>query len=329
MKQNHKIGAALGVLAVLVIGLLGVIFWGANHSQTTTTKQANPTASSKKMTITTTFYPMYEFTKAIVGNHANVTMIIPAGSEPHDFEPTAKEVAQIAKGGMLIYSSPYMETWVKNLKPTLAESKITAVNASAGIKFQSAAKTLATSSSDVAEINEEKSQKDPHVWLDPVLAQKMVQNIADAIKQKDPQNAALYQKNATAYIKKLQKLAAAYNVLKKAQNKTFITSHAAFGYIAKQYGLTQIAVSGISDEADPSAQRIATLENYIKKYKVNAIFAESTASGKIAQSLAKSTNIKVYPINTLESVTAKEQQQGQNYFTLMYQNLKNLQKVVK
>lgn len=317
--QKKQLWVSLSILGALVLALLGAIAWGAQQSQPT---------SSKRLKIVTTFYPMYEFTKAIVGTHAQVSMVIPAGTEPHDFEPTAKDVAKIAQADLLVYSSPYMETWVKSLAKTLQESNTTSVNAGAHIKFQSAAKTLATSSADAASIKEKSSEKDPHVWLDPTLAITMVQNIERQVIKADPAHAATYRRNAAKYIKQLRKLATAYASLKNSKNKVFITAHAAFGYLAKRYGLTQIAVAGISDEVEPSAKRIAKLETYIRHYHVKAIFAESSSSGKLAKSLAKSTNIKVYPLNPLESLTTKQQANNENYLTVMYQNLRYLKKVL-
>ncbi|MDR1474003.1 MAG: metal ABC transporter substrate-binding protein [Lactobacillales bacterium] len=271
--------------------------------------------------IVTTFYPMYDFTKNIMGSFRNVQMLIPAGVEPHDFEPSAKDIANITDAAVLIYNSDYFETWIPKVKKNIDLKQTEIINATQGIKLMESAK----------ESGEYQKTFDPHIWLSPKLAMKEVANIRDGLIKKFPHKKALLNKNAQKYLKKLMKLDDDYQTAFKdtTHHKKFVTQHKAFSYLAKDYGLEQIAIAGLSPEEEVSPARLAELKKRCKKDDIRIIYFEETASSKLAQTLAKEVGVETAVLNPLESLTKTEQKAGKDYFSIMEENLKALKLTIK
>ena len=322
MKWHHWWATLVTLLA------LGVT-WGGSP-------QRAVAASTHRLQVVTTFYPVYDFTKAVVGNRADVSVLIPAGTEPHDFEPTAREVARMSRADMVIYTTKYMATWMDALKPSLQDDHTTLVAAGKGISLISTRGEM--NAQDALLVQEHRQEagyfggggaKDPHVWLDPVNAIAMVRNIERAVCRKDPRNAAYYRQNARRYIGQLQELNREYQrAFAGCHSRTFITQHAAFGYLARRYGLHQITIAGISDNEEPSPQRLALLHQYIRRTHTPVLFAEADASQQIARTLAHDTQVRVRPLNPLESLTTTEMRHGANYLTVMRANLQELKHAI-
>lgn len=291
-------------------------------------------SSEGKIQVMTTFYPMYEFTKQVVGDKGNVELLIPAGTEPHDFEPSAKDLAKISDADVFVYNSPELETWTDNLTDTIDTKKTAVIQASKDIKL------MEGSEHDHEEAHDHDSEEhdahghahdlDPHVWLDPALAIKEVETIRDELSKKYPEDQAAFEKNAASYIKELKALDADYQAaFKEAKNKTFVTQHAAFGYLANQYGLTQEAIAGISPDQEPSPSRLSELKHYVEDHQVKVIYFEENASSKVAETLSKETGVKLEVLNPLESLTDKQIKNGENYVSVMKENLEALKESIQ
>ena len=276
-------------------------------SKNETTKPSN----KNKLKITTTFFPMYEFAKEITGKYAHVEMIMPSNIEPHDFEPSAKNIAQINDSKLFIYNSNSLENWVPAIKKANSQSSNT--------KYVEAAKGI--------KLLKEDNHEDPHVWLDPQLAIIEVQNISDAICKADPKHKDYYQKRTNNYIQKLQNLSNDFSQMANdAKVKTFVVQHQAFDYLAENYHLKQKALTGISDDSEPSAKKLAEIQKYMQDNNLHYIFVEQGLSPKIAKTIQTETNAKLLTLNTLEQVSPKQQKDGATYISLMEENLQNLQK---
>lgn len=316
MKQlkKHK-GLLLGLIMVTSVLL------AACGSSTSSNNDSND-----KISIMTTFYPMYEFTQQVVGKAGDVELLIPAGTEPHDYEPSAKDLAKISDADMFVYNSPELETWTDNLSENIDTSHTTIVKASKGISLMEGSEEEGHTETEEGHEHE----LDPHVWLDPVLAVKEVETIRDALVKKYPEQKATFKKNAAAYIKKLEALNTKYETaLADASNKTFVTQHAAFGYLAKQYGLTQDAIAGISPDQEPSASRLSELKTYVEENNIEVIYFEENATSKVAETLANETGVKLAVLNPLESLTSKQIKAGEDYISVMEENLAALQESIK
>ena len=282
----------------------------------------NSEKTSKKLQIVTTFYPMYYFAKKVAGSSANVELLIPNGVEPHDWEPTAKDMAKIQDADVFIYNSQSFELWTDKVLKSINDSKLTVVEASKGIKLMDA---VESEEEDEHGHSEHSTAKDPHVWLSPVLAQQEVNTIAKAIEQADPKNKDQYQKNAADINSQLGDLDRLYKeTVVKAKKKEFVTQHAAFGYLAKQYGLTQIPIAGLSPDVEPTLGKLAELTDLTKKKKVKIIYFEEMTSSKVAETLAKEIGAKTEVLNPLEGLTKEEQQKGLDYLDVMKKNLESL-----
>lgn len=309
--------------------LIAVIFTLTACGQTNKQEESGKSDTIK---VVSTFYPMYDFAKNVVGDAGDVQLLIPAGTEPHDYEPSAKDIAKITDADVFVYNSHELETWVKDVLENVDEKKVAVVEAASSIDLMAGAAHDHDHDEEEADHDEHDHdhELDPHVWLDPVLAQKEVEAIRDALVKKYPEQKATFEKNAATYIEKLKALDTEYQeAFKDAKNKTFVTQHAAFGYLAKQYGLTQESIAGISPDQEPSPSRLAELKKYIKEHNVSVIYFETSASSKVAETLARETDVELAVLNPLESITQKEQDKGEDYISVMKANLEALKKSIK
>lgn len=273
----------------------------------------------KKLKIVTTFYPMHEFSSKVAGDLADVSVLVPAGTEPHDWEPTPKDVAQIAEADLFVYNGAGFEGWVDDVLKSVNNSKLKVVEATKGIKLMEGTE----------DEHHEEHVLDPHVWIDPVLVQQEVQNIANALSEVDTAHAADYKKNADAYIAVLKDLDATFkNELAGTKNKEFVTSHTAFAYLANRYGLTQVPIAGISPEQEPSAAEMKEIVEFAKERRVKTIFFETLASPKVAEAVAKEIGADTAVLNPLEGLTEEEKKKGLDYIGVMKENVYALKKAL-
>lgn len=278
-----------------------------------------------KLKIMTTFYPMYEFTKNIAGDKADVELLIPSTIEPHDWEPTPKDIGNIQKADLFVYNSADMETWVSDITASIDSSDVAVVEASKGIKL--------IEEDEEAEESEEEHEHDhshhadPHVWLSPVLAQQEVQTITDALVKVDPDNKEYYETESSKYIEKLKALDEEYKTeLKGITSNEFITQHTAFSYLAKEYGLVQVPIAGLSPDEEPSAAKLAELKKFAEEHEINVIYFEELTSSKVAETLANELGADTEVLNALEGLSDEQQKAGEDYITVMEENLTQLKK---
>ncbi|MCD5002040.1 zinc ABC transporter substrate-binding protein [Enterococcus saccharolyticus] len=285
---------------------------------------------SNDIQVMTTFYPMYEFTKEVVGDEGQVELLIPAGTEAHDYEPSAKDVAKISDADALVYNSKELETWIPDLSQSISSEKTTLIEAASTIDLMPAGEEHDHEHEHEGAEAEHHHEHDPHVWVDPVMAITEVETIRDALSEKFPEKKATFEANATAYIKELQALDAEYRAaFEGAKNKTFVTQHDAFAYLAHQYGLTQQAIAGLSPDIEPTPSRLAELKDFVDEHQVQVIYFEANASSKVAETLANETGVTLEVLNPLESLTKDQLTAGENYISVMKENLQALQLSIK
>lgn len=307
-------------IGFLMLFLFVVAGCATNNSNTSSTQ-----AKQGKLKISTTFYPIYDFTKNIVGDEADVSLVIGAGVEPHDYEPSAKEIAKMSEADALVYDSEYMETWIPTVLKTLSDSKVKPISATKDM--------VLLPGGEEEEHDHDHSEEghsheyDPHVWLSPERAIKMVQTITKQLVEAFPDRKEVFEKNANAYIEKLTALHNDYtNAFKDAKQKNFVTQHTAFRYLALDYNLNQVGITGISPEAEPSASRLAELTKYVKENDIKVIYFEENASEKIAKTLADETGVELAVLNPIESLTKEQMDKGEDYISVMRENLAALKK---
>jgi zinc transport system substrate-binding protein len=265
-----------------------------------------------RLAVVASFYPMYEFSRHVGGTRVTVRNLVPAGAEPHDFEPTPRDVIAMTEARAVVYNGVGLEPWVQRLLPTLP-ARVVRINASAGLP-------LATATS-----GEDRGRQDPHVWLDPVLAQRQIDNILAGLVGIDLGGRAIYQANADAYKAKLQALhAQTRRTLGACRKKVFVAAHDAFGYFAARYGLTQVAVSGLEPEAEPSAAKIREILRVVRQHNLRVIYYETLASPRVAATIARETGARTLVLNPIEGLTDEELQEGKDYISVMQENVRNL-----
>jgi len=264
--------------------------------------------AKKKLTVITSFYPLYFFASQITGDKADVYNITPAGAEPHDYEPTPQDMARMEKSDLVVLNGAGLEAWQDKIKENLAGTKTTVVIAG---------EKVATVSGD------------PHVWLSPSLAKEETKTILQSLVQIDPQNKNFYENNAKQFLNKLDQLDNNFkNGLKNCRLHDIITSHAAFGYLAKTYGLNQVTLTGLSPDEEPSAQRLAEISQFAKERQLRYIFFEKLLSPKLAETIASEIGAQTLVLDPLEGIGDQDQQSGKNYLTVMQENLTNLRQAL-
>lgn len=300
--MNKQFLVAL-VALVLVFGGFVYVLQNENKSSELTDGRIQVSAS---------FYPMYFFTKEIGGDFVTVTNITPAGTEPHDYDPSTQDIATISGSKILVLNGT-VEVWGEKVAKLVEGTGVGVVVAGEGLqKFST--------------LEEGVRINDPHIWLDPILAKVEVDRIAQALILVDPINAVSYQENREALLHRLESLHQKYTLgLSTCSSRDIITAHSAFAYVASRYNLKQVSISGLSPEQEPSAQELAAVANFAKANNVHYIFFESLVSPKLADTIAKEVGAKTLVLNPLEGITDEEAAAGSTYFSIMEENLKNLQ----
>jgi len=295
---------------VFIIGLLLIaVVIGFAYKNST---KNNTSVANKKLQVFGSFYPIYFITSQIGGDKADVRNITPVGVEPHDYEPSTRDIARIENSNMLVLNG-VVEAWGDKIKDNLKGTGVKVITAGAGLLTK-----------DITEEGEK--IKDPHIWLDPILVKQEVANIEDGFEKIDPKNTAYFQDNAKKLNANLDKLNTDFKQgLSNCQKKDFITSHAAFAYLADAYGLRQVSISGLSPDQEPSAKQLVDIVKFAKEHNVKYIFFESLVSPKLSETIANEIGAKTLVLDPIEGISDDDIKQGKNYFTVMENNLKNLQ----
>jgi zinc transport system substrate-binding protein len=259
-------------------------------------------------------------------------MLLEAGMEVHSFEPSSQMIAEIQDADVFIYNSAEMETWVPDVLASIDTSNMVVVCASEAItllEYEGEAHAHEHESEEEDAESGHTHTVDPHVWLDPVLAQTEVTTIAEGLAEADADHAENYLKNAEAYKGQLIELDEAYRTaFEAAENRTFVTQHAAFAYLAARYDLNQISVTGLNAEVEPSAAALATLSDYVKANNISHIYFENNASSQTAETLAEEVGVELAVLSPLEGITEEDQEKGSDYISVMLENLEALKKSI-
>lgn len=278
--------------------------------------------SSGKLDVVASFYPLQYLAEQIGGTHVHVTSLTQPGQEPHDLEISARQTAQLQSADAIVY--------LKNLQPAVDDAV-----AQSEVKTKIDAASLTTLEKHGNEVGghaashdsskgEETGATDPHIWLDPVRYAEVASGVGKALEKADPKHSADYEKNTAALLKKFSALDTRYRTgLANTRTKVFITTHAAFGYLAERYGLTEEAINGLDPESEPSANRVKDLEKMAKADGVSTVFYETLVSDKTAKTIAGDANLKTDVLDPIEGITDKSK--GSDYLQVMESNLKALQ----
>ncbi|MFF7259875.1 metal ABC transporter substrate-binding protein [Streptomyces sp. NPDC008159] len=278
--------------------------------------------NTDKFDVVASFYPMAFLAEQIGGKYVNVTNLTEPGQEPHDLEISARQTAQLQESDAVLY--------LKGLQPAVddavGQSEIkTKIDAASLTSLEEHGDEVGGHAAEHDDHeHEELSGKDPHVWLDPVKYAEIAKGVGAAFEKADPDHASTYKTNTEAVVEKLGALNDQYqNGLKNTKTKVFITTHAAFGYLAERYGLIEEAISGLDPESEPSGARVRALEKMAKADGVTTVFYETLVSDKTAKTIAADAGLRTDVLDPIEGITEKSR--GKDYFSVQEANLKALQ----
>ncbi|MGC5773440.1 metal ABC transporter solute-binding protein, Zn/Mn family [Paenibacillus pabuli] len=319
---------------LLVLSLLMLSACGQNNSESAKLVEG-------KVNVITSFYPVYAFTATIGGEDANVINLLPTGVEPHDWTPKSQDIVNTSKAQLFLYNGAGLEGWVPNfLKSLNSDTQVKSVAVSEGV-------TLLTAEGDdghghghgeeeVDDHSDEHADEtnaediadhhvDPHTWVSPKSAMVMAENIKNSLIEVDPAHKEGYEQRYNELRGKLETLDQHFtDELSSLPNKEIVVSHQAFGYLARDYGLTQHAIMGLSPDAEPTGQDIVKLAKMVKDEGIKYIFFEELVSDKLAKTLASEAGVETMVLNPVEGLTKEQAANGDDYFTLMEKNLQNL-----
>ncbi|MFC5720141.1 metal ABC transporter substrate-binding protein [Streptomyces gamaensis] len=284
-------------------------------------------AKDGRLDVIASFYPMEFLAKEIGGEHVSVTGLTKPGAEPHDLELTPQQTASLGKAGAIVYLKglqPAVDAAVKQSgNKHIADTASFTTQEEHGTEVDGHAHTTGDNHSH----SESEGGKDPHIWLDPVKYAEAAKGVSKTLAEADPTHKADYEKNTDVLLKRLDELNKKFaDGLKNRTSDTFITTHAAFGYLAERYGLTEEAISGLDPEAEPSAARIKELHKLAEDHHVSTVFFETIANPATAKTLAGDLKLRTDVLDPLEGITDKSK--GRDYFEVMEANLTALQKAL-
>ncbi|MBT2642736.1 zinc ABC transporter substrate-binding protein [Bacillus sp. ISL-41] len=346
-----KITKLLGLLL-----LVGLTLAGCSSSE----KSANQNNSqANKLTVYTTIYPLQDFTKKIGGEFVEVESLYPPNVDAHSFEPSTKDMMKLAEANLFIYSGSGIEGFVEKAEKALKNEKVMIVKAAENVDMiesshdhshegedahseeehhdEEAAHSEEEHHDEQATHSEEEHHNedhhaknlDPHVWLDPILSIKLALNIKDSLIQQMPEHEQEFEQNFAQLEKDLKDLDNEFKTtINQAENKHLLVAHEAYGYWSNRYGIIQIAVNGFSPTQEPSQRELTKLIEEAKEHDLSYIAFEQNVSSRVAEMIQSEIGAETVTLYNLESISAEDMKNQEDYFSLMRKNLKTLEKML-
>jgi zinc transport system substrate-binding protein len=251
-------------------------------------------ATAGKNTIVAAFYPLAYAAKSIAAPGSHVENLTPPGAEPHDLELTPRTVGRVETAGFVLYLGHGFQPAVET---AAGQARGRAIDVLAGLPLRRS--------------TEQGMSADPHVWLDPVLFTRIAERIGTTLRR-----------SSRGFVRRLNALDREFRVgLRHCARRELITSHAAFGYLAARYGLRQIAITGLAPESEASPQQLAHVVQLVRSTGATTVFFERLVSSRLADTVAHEVGARTAVLDPIEGLTPEEEQNGDNYFTVMRRNL--------
>ena len=306
----NKTRAAIIAIS-MIIPLSSVVIWNSGNSL----EFPKTSVEDQKIVVLASFYPLYEFTKEVGKENVDVSLIVPAGIEPHDWEPSIQDLQQMQQADIIIINGVGFENWLERIEKS--NSNLVIIDSSHGVNI-------------IKEIDIDKHQDDhdssignPHIWLNPNLAKIQVKNIANGLIELDPDNSQYYRDNSESYIKKLDALDSKIRNELSNCRKDFVIFHNAFTYFAKEYGLNQHTITSTDPHDEPTSKTLEQIINLAKEMKIQIIFTEEGVDKRTSEVIAKELGGKVLILSPLEI-----SETNTSYIEKMESNLDNLKEAL-
>ena len=263
---------------------------------------------AQKPTVMVSTFALYDISRTVAGDTLEIKTVVPLGGDAHAYSPTPSDVATLSKAPLFLINGAGFEGWVDSLKTTLPSSvRIVDMSAHVGLL-----------------------DNDPHYWLSIDNMIEMTREIQRQFSALSPKNQAVYEANAYRYIEALQELKQRYETgLKECKNRTLVTNHNAFGYLAYSNDLKNISIIGLSSDEQPSAKKMGEISTLMQKEKINTIFFEELIDDNVAQTIAKSSGAHAQSLQPLENITQSEFDANATYISIMENNLMKLRSAME
>lgn len=347
----------IGWIALLALILLLAACGGAEEPATDSQNEEDTasTSAEEKLDIYATVYPLVYFTERIGGEHVDVKSVYPAGANEHTFEPTQKDMINMADADMLFYIGLGLEGFIDSAKSTLQNENLEFIATADSITDEQLEAAAAgdghgheedTHGHEEDEHGHEDDEHgheeeaagheghdhgstDPHVWISPVLSQQLALSIRDSLIEADPESAPEFEQNYEELIAELEALDQSFETLgANAQRDTFFVSHAAFGYLAAPYGFDQVAVAGLNSQDEPSQRELTQIVDMAREQDIDYIVFEQNVSSNLTEVIRNEVGAEAIEMHNLGVLTQEDIDNDETYFTLMEKNLKALETVL-
>ena len=284
--------------------------------------ESNAFPDNGKINIMSSLFPQYDFAKHIAGDKANVVLLLPPATESHMFDLRPADMLNIYNADLFLYTGDYMEPWAGEIVKSIpAGNKLVVVDCSSGIEF--------IEDEHEHDHDHEDHALDPHIWLNPVFAMMMVDNILDALCQIDAENADYYIQNADDYKNLLKTLDAdIFAAIEESQRDVLVFGgRFAYIYFLTHFNLRYVTVyDSCSTNAEPSVKAVTDVTDFIIKNKIPCIYHEEFVKPALAKAIAKQTNITYELFSTAHNVTKADFDNGVTFIDIMYRNLESIKK---
>lgn len=310
----------------------------------------------KKLQVYTTVYPLTYFTERIAGDLVDVQSIYPAGSNEHTFEPTQQEMIKLADADLMFSIGLGLEGFIDSAKKTLQDENVEFTATADNISDEELEEALGHEEelgheedahdeeghSEDAHEEETHAEEagshdghdhgstDPHVWMSPLLSEKLAESIKVSLTEADPENAETYESNYTELVVELEMLDRSFEDLSERVSKdTFFVSHAAFSYLSEPYGFEQVAIAGLNSQDEPSQKELTEIVDLAKEKEIQYIVFEQNVSSNLTEVIQNEVGAEAIEMHNLGVLTQENIDNEETYFTLMEKNLQVLETILK
>lgn len=275
-----------------------------------------------RIRIMASVFPLKEFAAAVAGDRGETTLLLPPGAGVHTWQPRPGDLVRLTKCDLFVHIGAGLEPWLPELMSGLGDRRPAILEASAGLDLLPAS----DGAGHAGELHGH-GRFDPHVWLDPELAGRIISAIRDRLTVLDPEGGPEYLRNADAVQGRLMEMDARYREgLRRCSGKTLILAgHAAFGYLARRYGLEQIALYGTSPDSQPTPAKLIEVVDRARALGVRSVFMESSESPALARSLSRELGVRILVLDPGHNLTRAEIRAGTTFFDIMEANLRSLE----
>lgn len=323
--MKKKIMTIFAAALALAVALSGCALPGGD---------AEKKSSGEKISIVCTNFPEYDFARQIAGDKADVTMLLKPGAESHTYEPSPEDIKKIQDCDLFVYVGGDSDEWVEDVLDSVDKSEVTVFRLMDQVKTVEEVTVEGMEPEDEeesAESGEDEPEMDEHVWTSPKNAATIVKNMAKAMEKLDGKNKSTYEKNADAYVEKINKLDEEFReVVKNGKRKEIIVADRfPFRYFCEEYGLKYYAAfPGCSTDTQPSAKTVAFLTDKVKEDRIPVVFHIELSNEEMSKSIAEATGAKSRLLNAVHNVSDEDFRNGATYVSLMEHNVEVLKEAL-